>query len=59
MKVRKGAVVSVSRRQKLYTKIITEAEMVEADDASSKILWTNIFMAARTYKAEQKIIISR
>ena len=40
----KGTIVSVSQKQKLNTKISMEADLVGADDASSLILWTNIFL---------------
>ena len=34
-----------------------KAEFVGANDASSLILWTKLFMEAQGYKAEQKIYI--
>ena len=50
----KGAIISMSREQTLNTKISTEAELVGADDASSIILRTNIFLEAQGYKIKQK-----
>ena len=40
----KGANVSVKRKQNLNTKSRTEAKLVGAYDASSLILWTNLFL---------------
>ena len=42
----KGAIVSVLQNQKLNTKSSTEAELVGADDASSLIVWTKLFLEA-------------
>ena len=48
----KGAIVSVLQKQKLNTKSSTEDKLVGADDASSLILWTNLFVESQGYKAE-------
>ena len=37
-------------------KISTEAEFVGVDDASSLILWINIFIESQGYKVEQNIV---
>ena len=50
----KRAIVSMSLKQKLNTKISTEAELVGANDASSIILCTKLFLEARVNKVEQK-----
>ena len=34
----------------------TEAKLVGADDASSLILWTKIFLEAQRYKVKQNIL---
>ena len=49
----KGEIVSVSQKQKLNTKIGTESKLVGADDASSLILWTKIFLEAQGFKVEK------
>ena len=52
----KVTIISVSRKQKLKTKISTEAELVSVDDALSLVLWTKIFLEAQVYKAKQNIL---
>ena len=52
----KGAIVSVSRKKKLNKKISTKAELVGADEASSLILYTNIFLLTQGYKVERNIL---
>jgi hypothetical protein len=49
----KGAVQSVSRKQKLNTKSSTEAELVGVDDISVMILWTMLFLEAQGYEIEK------
>ena len=43
----KGAVQSLSKKQKLNTRSSTEAELVGADDVATQILWTKHFMEAQ------------
>ena len=52
----KGAVQSLSRKQKLNTRSSTEAELVGADDASVLILWTKLFLEAQGYPIEKNIL---
>ena len=52
----KGSIVSVSRKQKLNTKSSTEAELVGADDISTLILWTELFMEAQGYPIKRNIL---
>jgi len=40
----KGVIQSISKKQKLNTRCITEAELVRPDDCSQQILWTALFM---------------
>jgi hypothetical protein len=40
----KGAVQSISRKQKFNSKSSTESELVGADDVSIMILWTKLFL---------------
>jgi hypothetical protein len=51
-----GAVISVSRKQKLNTRSSTEAELVGTDDMSVMILWTKLFMEAQCYEIEKNIL---
>jgi len=40
----KGAISTMSHKQKLNTKSSTTAELVGADDISTMMLWTQLFM---------------
>ena len=52
----KGAIVSMSRKQKMNTRSSTEAELVAADDAAGLILWTKLFLKAQGYEIENNIL---
>ena len=52
----KGAVQSLSKKQKLNTRSSTEAELVEADNVATQILWTKHFMEAQGYTIEDNIL---
>ena len=52
----KGEIISLSKNQKMNTKSSTEAKLVGADDASSLILWTKLFLETEGYKFEQDIL---
>ena len=56
MTMGKGAMQSLSRKQKLNTKSSTESELVGADDASGLILWTALFMEAQGYPVKENIL---
>jgi hypothetical protein len=56
MSMGRGAIQSVSRKQKLNTKSSTEAELVGADDMSVMILWTKLFLEAQGYTIEKNIL---
>ena len=51
-----GVVQSLSRKQKLNTRSSTEAELVAVDDASTLILWTQLFLEAQGYDIEKNIL---
>ena len=51
-----GAVQSISRKQKLNTRSSTEAELVGADDVSTLILWTKLFLEAQGYDVAKNIL---
>ena len=53
---RKGAVQSISHKQKLNTRSSTKLELVAADDISVMILWTKLFMEAQGYKINRNIL---
>ena len=51
-----GAVQSISRKKKLNTKSTTESELVGADDSSTYILWTRLFMEAQGYRITENVL---
>jgi hypothetical protein len=56
MTMGKGAIQSLSRKQKLNTKSSTESELVGVDDASVMILWTKLFLEEQGYNIEKNIL---
>jgi len=56
MTMGKGAVISMSVRQKINTKSSTEAELVGVDDAMSQIVWTRNFMEAQGIKVTENVV---
>ena len=46
----------MSRKQKLNTKSSTTAELVCADDATTMMLWTKLFMEEQGYKIEENVL---
>ena len=48
----KGAVNTISAKQKLNTRSSTEAELVGADDTVTQALWTKNFLAEQGYTSE-------
>ena len=51
-----GAVQSISQKQKLNTRSSTKAELVAADDATVKILWTKLFLEEQGYTVEKNTL---
>jgi Reverse transcriptase (RNA-dependent DNA polymerase) len=56
MSLGKGAVMSLSTKQKINTRSSTEAELVSIDDVISKIIWTKLFLEKQGYKVKENII---
>jgi len=54
--VGQGAIQSVSRKQKLNTTSSTTAELVAADDMSTLILWTKLFLEEQGYPIEKNVL---
>ena len=52
----RGAIQSISRKQKLNTRSSTEAELVAADDAATMILWTKSFLEEQGYAINKNIL---
>ncbi len=51
----KGAVTTISAKQKLNTRSSTEAELVAADDAVVHAMWTKNFLEAQGYKVKTTV----
>ena len=51
----KGAIQTMSSKQKLTTKSTTEAELVGADDILPQLLWTKYFLEKQGYKCNPKL----
>ena len=51
-----GVPISKSSKQKLNTRSSTEAELVGADDLSTMILWTKLFMEAQGCEIKDNIL---
>jgi hypothetical protein len=47
MTMGKGAIINISRKQKLNAKSSTNSELVGADDISVMIMWTKLFIEAQ------------
>ena len=56
MSLGKGAIVSISKKQKLNTKSSTEAELVGADEVLNDVLWMRNFLVAQGYPSEQTVL---
>jgi hypothetical protein len=52
----KGAVVSLSAKQKLNSTSSTEGELIGASDMMPKVLWTRYFLNAQGYSVEDNIL---
>ena len=50
----KGALLSLSMKQKLNTKSSTEAKLVGYDDSMNSIVWTQLFVGRQTKDAKEK-----
>ena len=56
MKMGQGAIQLGSNKQKLVTRSTCEAELVGADNASTKIFWTKLFLEAQGYEVRENIL---
>ena len=56
MTLGKGAIQSMSKKQKLNTRSSTESELIAVDDGMSQVLWTKYFLEAQGYKIHNHII---
>ena len=51
-----GAVQSISKKQKVNTRSLTEAELVATDDVIAQIVWTRNFLEAQGVKVDTNIV---
>jgi len=56
MSMGKGAITTISCKQKLNTKSSTTVELVGADDVSAMMLWTKLFMEEQGYPIKENIL---
>ena len=52
----KGAVESVSSKQKINTRSSTSVEMAVVDDVVSKITWTKLFLEEQGHKIKKNVV---
>ncbi|MGI9568221.1 MAG: Ty1/Copia family ribonuclease HI, partial [Desulfobulbia bacterium] len=56
MTLGKGAVQSVSTKQKINTRSSTQAELVSDDDIIAKVLWSKRFLVAQGFKINKNVV---
>jgi hypothetical protein len=56
MTLRKGAMQSIARKQKMNMRSNTEGELVAVDNAGTMILWTKLFLEAQGYDVDKNIV---
>ena len=56
VKDRRRSIISISQKQKLNTKSLTEEELIRADDAIPQMLWTRYFLEAQGYGIDKKLL---
>ena len=56
MSMGRGSIISMSKKQKINTKISTESELIGADDALPQMLWTKYFVESQGYKVNENIM---
>ena len=52
----RGAISSISTKQKVNSRLSTEAELIGIDDVISKILWSKRFIEAQGFELESNIV---
>jgi hypothetical protein len=52
----KGAIQSISVKQKINTRSSTEAELVSTDDIISKVQWSKLFLEAQAQEINDNVI---
>ena len=52
-----GAIISLSRKQKLNSRSSTEAELIAVDDSVTDVPWTKNFLEAQGHNVKSRIIL--
>ena len=52
----RGSIISISKEQKLNTKISMEAELIGSDNAMPQMLWTRNFLEAQGYGIDENVL---
>ena len=53
----RGAIASISAKQKVNARSSTEAEVVGIDDAMGPVLWTRCFLEEQGYEVEDNVLL--
>ena len=56
MSLGEGVLYGMSTKEKLNTKISTEAELIGLDDVMPQILWTRYFLEAKGYELCDNVV---
>jgi hypothetical protein len=56
MTLGKGAIQTISTKQKINSRSSTEAELVSIDDIIAKVIWTRSFLEAQGYHVKENVI---
>ena len=56
MTMGKGAMIAISKKQKVNTRSSTECELIGSDDVIGKVLWTRNFVEAQGYTCDDNIL---
>ena len=51
-----GWIISISKKQKLNTESLTEAELIGADNVMPQMLWTRYFLEAQGYGIDETVL---
>ena len=52
----RGAVISISSKQKLNARSSTDAELIGADDVMSPLLWTRLFLESQGIEVQENVL---
>jgi hypothetical protein len=56
MTLGKGAIQTISTKQKVNSRSSTEAELISIDDIIAKVIWTKSFLEAQGYDVKENVI---